>query len=261
MAQEFKFILYEKKGNTAWITLNRPEVLNAQNDQLRAEVVEAVENARDDDSVYVIVITAAGDRAFSAGADISEFPKRVPADILKLKGKKAPYIVIRETPKPVIAAVNGLALGGGCEIVMACDCIIAVEEAQFGQPEVRVGVIPGGGGTQVLPRLIGEKKARELIFSGRMITAAEALQMGMINQVVPKDKLIEATEKMAKDFMKNSPIILKLAKLSINKSLETTLAVGMDCERDFFALCFGTDDQKEGAKAFLEKRKPNYTGR
>ncbi|MCX6005125.1 MAG: enoyl-CoA hydratase-related protein [Chloroflexi bacterium] len=261
MSAEFKTILYEKKGNAAWITLNRPEVLNAQNDLLRAEVVEALETARDDDEVYVIAITGAGERAFSAGADISEFPKRYPADIIKWKGRKGPYMVIREMPKPVIAAVNGLAFGGGCEIVLACDCVIAVEDAQFGQPEVRVGVIPGGGGTQILPRLIGEKKAKELIFSGRPITAAEALQMGMINQVVPRDKLIEATEKMIGDFLKNSPVILKLAKLAVNKSLETTLSVGMDCERDFFALCFGTEDQKEGARAFLEKRKPSYKGK
>ena len=261
MNSDFKAILYEKKGHVAWITLNRPEVLNAQNDLLRAEVVIALEEARDDSDIYAIAITGSGDRAFSAGADISEFPKKYPSDIIKWKGRKGPYMVIRELPKPVIAAVNGMAFGGGCEIVLACDCVIAVEDAQFGQPEVRIGVIPGGGGTQILPRLIGEKKAKELIFSGRPITAAEALQMGMINQIVPRDKLIEATEKMIDGFLKNSPVILKLAKLSVNKSLETTLSVGMDCERDLFALCFGTEDQKEGARAFLEKRKPNYTGK
>ncbi len=261
MAIEFTTILYEKKGNVAWITLNRPEVLNAQNDLLRSEVVSALEDARDDDEIYAIAITGAGDRAFSAGADISEFPKRYPADIVKWKGRKGPYMVIRELPKPVVAVVNGLALGGGCEIVLACDIVIAAEEAQFGQPEIRVGVIPGGGGTQVLPRLIGEKKAKELIFTGRPITAAEALAMGMINQVVPRAQLMEAAEKMIGDILKNSPAIAKLAKIAVNKSLDTPLSVGMECERELFALCFGTEDQKEGAKAFLEKRKPSYKGR
>lgn len=258
---EFKTILYEKKGNVAWITLNRPEVLNAQNDQLRSELVEALETVGRDDDVHAVVIAGAGDRAFSAGADISEFPKRYPTDYIKMKWVKRPYDVIRSLPKPVIAAVNGLALGGGCEIVLACDCVIAVDTAQFGQPEIRVGVIPGGGGTQILPRLIGEKRAKELIFSGRSITAAEALAMGMINQVVPKEKLMEAAEKMVGDFLKNSPAILKLAKIAVNKSLDTPLTVGLECEREIFALCFGTEDQKEGAKAFLEKRKPSYKGK
>jgi enoyl-CoA hydratase len=261
MANEYKTILYEKKGGAAWITMNRPEVLNAQNDQLRSELVDALETAGRDDEVHAVVITGAGEKAFCAGADISEFPHRFPTDYIKQKWVQRPYDVMRALPKPIIAAVNGLALGGGCETVLACDCVIAVDTAQFGQPEIRVGVIPGGGGTQVLPRLIGEKRAKELIFSGRFITAAEALSMGMINQVVPKEKLMEAAQKMVGDFLKNSPIILKLAKIAVNKSLDTPLTVGLDCEREIFALCFGTEDQKEGAKAFLEKRKPSYKGK
>jgi len=261
MTGEFKTIIYEKKSDVVWITLNRPEVLNAQNDLLRGEVVEALESARNDDEIHVVVITGAGEKAFSAGADISEFPKRFPADIIKEKGKRRPCDVIRDLPKPVIAAVNGLALGGGCELVLACDIVIAAEDAQFGQPEIRIGIIPGGGGTQILPRLIGEKKAKELIFSGRSISAGEALTLGMINQVVPRGKLIEATEKLIQDILKNSPAILKLAKIAVNKSLDMPLSIGMDYERDLFALCFSTDDQKEGAKAFLEKRKPNYKAR
>ncbi len=257
---ELKTILFEKKGHATWITLNRPEVLNAQNDLLRNELVEALETVGRDDDVHAVVITGAGDRAFSAGADISEFPKMHPIDVIKLKWVKRPYNMIRLIPKPVIAAVNGLALGGGCEIVLACDCVIAVDSAQFGQPEIRVGVIPGGGGTQILPRLIGEKRAKELIFSGRFISAAEALAMGLVNQVVSRDKLVEATDKMVGDFLKNSPAILKLAKIAVNRSLDTSLAVGLECERELFALCFGTEDQKEGAKAFLEKRKPSYKG-
>jgi enoyl-CoA hydratase len=258
MTSEFKSIIYEKKINVAWITLNRPEVLNAQNDALRAEVVEALGQAEKDDDVYMIVITGAGEKAFSAGADISQFPQRFPADVIKSKGIRRPYEMIREMPKPVIAAVNGLALGGGCELALACDIIIAAESAQFGQTEIRVGVIPGCGGTQILPRLVGEKKAKELIFTGRMISAEEALKLGIINQVVPLDKLRESTELFVKDLLRNSPAILKIAKIAINKSLETPLSVGMSYERDLYALCFGTEDQKEGAKAFLEKRKPSY---
>jgi enoyl-CoA hydratase len=258
---EFKTILYDKKGNVGWITLNRPEVLNAQNEQLRSELSDALQSIGRDDDVHAVVITGAGERAFSAGADISEFPKRYPTDYIKQTWVQRPYDLIRALPKPVIAAVNGLALGGGCELVLACDCVIAVDTAQFGQPEIRVGVIPGGGGTQILPRLLGEKRAKELIFSGRSITAQEALAMGMINQIVPKEKLLEAAEKMVGDFLKNSPAILKLAKIAVNKSLDTPLTVGLECEREIFALCFGTEDQKEGAKAFLEKRKPSYKGK
>jgi enoyl-CoA hydratase len=261
MSNEYKSIIYEKKNNVAWITLNRPEVLNAQSDDLRAEVVQALDRAGEDDDIYIIVITGAGDKAFSAGADISQFPMKFPADLVKTKGRRRPYELIREMPKPVIAAVNGLALGGGCELALACDIIIASENAQFGQPEIRVGVIPGCGGSQILPRLIGEKRAKELIFSGRFISAEEALKLGIINKVVPLDKLIESTESLIKDFLRNSPAILKLAKIAVNKSLETPLSVGMSYERDLYAICMGTEDQKEGAKAFLEKRKPSYKGK
>jgi len=258
MSNEFQFILYEKKTNVAWITLNRPEVMNAQNDALRAELVKAIEQAGEDDEVYIVVITGAGEKAFSAGADISQFPTRVCADIIKTKGVKRPFEIIRDMPKPVIAAVNGWALGGGCELTLACDIIIAADNAQFGQTELRVGIIPGGGGTQLWPRLVGEKKAKELIFTGRIISAEEALKLGLINQVVPHDKLKETVEQLIQELLKNSPAIIRLAKIAINKSLETTLSAGMSYERDLFALCFGFEDQKEGARAFLEKRKPSY---
>ena len=173
----------------------------------------------------------------------------------------APPEVTREMPKPVPAARNGRAVGGGCELVLACDIVIAADSAKFGQPEIRVGLIPGCGGSQVLPRLMGEKKAKELIFTGRMMTAEEAERYGIVNQVVPLAELREATEGFVADLLRNSPAILRIAKLAVNKSLETPLSVGMSYERDLFALCFGTDDQKEGAKAFLEKRKPTYEGR
>jgi len=261
MTSKYKLIIYEKQNNTAWITINRPEVYNAQNDVLRAEVVKALEQAGIDDDIYVIVITGAGEKAFSAGADISQFPTRFPDDVIKSKGIRRPYETIREMPKPVIAAVNGLALGGGCELALACDIIIASENAQFGQTEIRVGVIPGCGGSQILPRLIGEKKAKELIFTGRMITAEEALKLGIVNQVVPLDKLRESTESFVQELLRNSPAILRFAKIAVNKSMDTPLSVGMSYERDLYAACFGTEDQKEGAKAFLEKRKPIYKGK
>lgn len=260
MPAEYECILYEKAAGAAWITLNRPEVLNAQNDRLRAEVVQALERASADDGVHVVVITGAGDKAFSAGADISEFPTRTPLDVITAKARRRPYETIRDMPKPVIAAVNGLALGGGCELVLACDIVIAADGATFGQPEIRLGVIPGGGGTQVLPRLMGEKRAKELIFTGRTMDAAEALGYGIVNKVVPIGELREATEKLVSDLLSKSPAILRMAKLAVNKSLETPLSVGMSCERDLFALCFGTEDQKEGAAAFLDKRKASFKG-
>ncbi len=258
---DFENILYEKKDNVAWITLNRPEARNAQNDPLRNEVMAALEDCRNDDNVRVIVITGAGEKAFSAGADITEFPRRYPADVLKQNGTRKIVDVIRNLPKPVICMVNGLALGGGCELMMSCDLVVAVDTAIFGQPEINLGIIPGAGGTQVLPRLIGEKRAKELVFTGGTMTVQEALQRGMVNRVVPREKLLETVMELAKAMMKHSPVAMKIAKIAVNKSLDTPLAVGMECERELFALCFGTEDQKEGAKAFLEKRKPEYKGR
>lgn len=259
---DLETIIYDKKENVAWITLNRPEVFNAQSRKLILELINALEHANEDDDVYVIVLTGAGDKAFSAGADINEFTEWYPIDCIKMyKGVKRHYEWIREIPKPVIAMVNGLALGGGCEIVLACDIVVADDTARFGQPEITVGVIPGGGGTQILPRLVGEKKAKELIFTGDLISAEEALRLGLVNKVVPKEKLRESVEELAGKIKSKSPAILKIAKLSVNKSLETPLSVGMASEIDFFALCCGTEDQKEGAKAFIEKRKPIFKGR
>lgn len=261
MQAEYATVLYEVDGSTAWITLNRPEKRNAQSDELRTEMSLALERTGLDPDVHVVVITGAGDQAFSAGADIDEFPTRQLVDGVANKARRRPHETIRVLPKPVIAMVNGLALGGGCELVLAADLAVAADTARFGQPEIRVGVIPGCGGTQVLPRLMGEKRAKEFIFSGRMMDAEEALSYGIVNKVVPLADLREATEKMASDLLRNSPAILKIAKMAVNKSLDLPLTVGMDYERELFAMCFGTADQKEGATAFFEKRKPEYTGR
>ena len=261
MQAEYATILYETDGPVAWITLNRPEKRNAQSDELRAEMSAALERAGLDPDVHVVVVTGAGDQAFSAGADIDEFPTRQLVDGVANKARRRPHETMRVLPKPVIAMVNGLALGGGCELVLAADLAVAADTAKFGQPEIRVGVIPGCGGTQVLPRLMGEKRAKEFIFTGRMMDADEALSYGIVNKVVPAAELREATEKMVSDLLRNSPAILKIAKMAVNKALDLPLTVGMDYERELFAMCFGTADQKEGAKAFFEKRKPEYTGK
>ena len=259
--QAYETILYELTENTAWITMNRPEMRNAMNDKMRHELILALEQARDDDAVRIIAVTGMGDKAFCAGGDISQFTDLHPNDQIKRHGRLHPLLLIREIPKPVVAMVNSLALGGGCELVLACDMAIASEKAKFGLPEVRVGVIPGAGGTQILPRLVGEKKAKEMIFTGNLITASEALKIGLINQMAPPDELQEATDNIIAELLKRSPVILKAAKLAINRALETTLSAGLATERDLFALCFGMEDQKEGAKAFLEKREAEYKGR
>ena len=261
MAENYEFIIYEKADRVAWITLNRPEAMNAQSDGLRMELVDALETASEDEEVFVVVITGSGDKAFSAGADVAQYVTRVPSYVVAQKYILRPFELIRNMTKPVVAMVNGLALGAGCELMISCDIIIAADDVKLGQTEVRVGLIPGGGGTQVLPRIVGEKKAKELIFTGRMITAQEAMDLGIINQVVPREQLREATQKLVDELLRNSPAIIGLAKIAINRSLEIPLQAGMSYERDLFALAFSYEDQKEGAKAFLEKRKPNYSGK
>lgn len=261
---EFTRLIYEKNDCVAWLTMNRPEVRNGQGSFERAEMVQALEMARDDDGVRVIVITGAGD-AFCAGGDVSNFPTG-PVDFMEkigmqVRGKKRPIEMTREIPKPIIAMVNGLALGAGCELAMSCDIIIASERAKFGQPEIRLGLIPGGGGTQVLPRLVGEKKAKELVFTGNIINAEEALRIGLINRVVPEEMLRQVVEEFAATLCERSPIILKLAKLAVNKALETSLSAGLAYEVDLCALCFATEDLYEGANAFKEKRTPVYKGK
>jgi enoyl-CoA hydratase len=261
MSGTYEFIMYEKADRVAWITLNRPEAMNAQSDGLRMELVDALEKASEDEEVFVVVITGSGDKAFSAGADVAQYVTRVPSYVVSQKYILRPFELIRNMTKPVVACVNGLALGAGCELMISCDIIIAADDVKIGQTEVRVGLIPGGGGTQVLPRLVGEKKAKELIFTGRMITAEEAKDLGIINQVVPREQLREATDSLVGELLRNSPAIIGLAKIAINRSLEIPLQAGMSYERDLFALAFSYEDQKEGATAFLEKRKPTYKGK
>src|SRR5712675_3087646 len=255
-------VLYEKKDGIAYVTLNRPKVLNALNTPTWADLRVAFEDARDDANVRGVILTGAGDKAFIAGADISELAKvtafeaeqssRFGQDVLDL---------IENLGKPVIAAINGFALGGGCETAMACTIRIAVETAKFGQPEVTLGLVPGGGGTQRLPRLVGKGRALQLILSGGMISAQEAYRIGLVNEVVPAVELIPHAEEILKEIAVNAPIAVKFALEATNKGMQTSQDEGLLLEASYFGLCAATEDKTEGTKAFLEKRAPQFHGR
>lgn len=263
-APKFKRIIYDKKDNVAWITLNNPEKYNALDYEMRKELILALQDASNDDDIRVVVIKGSG-KAFCAGGNIREFLGWKPIDALKYMREVGTSLVvskiIMEMPKPVIALVHGYCFGGGFELAQSCDIIIASDDAIFGQPEVNVGLIPGGGGTQRLPRLIGEKKAKEIIFTGRRISAEELEKLGLINKVVPREKLIEAANEVIEEIKSKSPIVIAAAKEAINAALRTSLNEGLKYEAQIFAQLFSTEDQKEGAKAFLEKRKPIWKGR
>jgi enoyl-CoA hydratase len=259
----FVFITYSKniEKKIATITLNRPEVMNALNLEIRKEILIALDQAENDESVHVVILTGAGEKAFSAGADIKMFQTMTPFTAREyLKTSKGTSNRIENYSKPVIAAVNGHAIGGGLELAMSCDIIIASANAKFGQAEINVGAIPGVGGTQRLPRRIGIYKAKELIFTGDLIDSSEALKIGLVNQVLPTIKeMMEVVDNLAVRISSKSPLILRLAKDSINRSA-AGLKDGLDYESALFAFCFSTSDQKEGANAFVEKRKPTFTG-
>jgi len=255
-------LLYEKKGGIAYVTLNRPKVLNALNRRTWEELRIAFENARDDGAVRGAILTGAGDKAFIAGADISELAHvtAVEAQASSSYGQ-AVLDLIENLGKPVIAAVNGFALGGGCETAMACSIRVAAEHARFGQPEVKLGIIPGGGGTQRLPRLVGKGRALEIILSGEVITAEEAYRIGLVNAVVPAADLITHAEGVLKQIFANAPIAVKFSLEAVNRGLEGTQAEGLALEASLFGLCAGTEDKNEGTSAFLQKRAPHFQGR
>jgi enoyl-CoA hydratase/carnithine racemase len=244
------------------VTVNRPKVLNALNKATWADLRTAFEDARDDAAVRGVILTGAGDKAFIAGADISELA-RVTAFEAEQSSRFGQEVLdlIEDLGKPVIAAVNGFALGGGCEAAMACTIRIAAEHAQFGQPEVKLGLVPGGGGTQRLPRLVGKGRALQLILSGGMISAQEAYRIGLVNEIVPATDLITRAEAILKQISANAPIAVKFALEVTNKGLETSQSVGLLLEASYFGLCAGTEDKKEGTSAFLEKRPPQFHGR
>jgi enoyl-CoA hydratase len=255
-------VLYEKKESIAYITLNRPKVLNALSHRTFEDLKTAFEDARDDAGVRGVILTGAGDKAFIAGADISELATTtaVEAEGGSRFGQEV-LNLIENLGKPVIAAINGFALGGGCETAMACTMRVASEHAKFGQPEVKLGLIPGGGGTQRLPRLIGKGRALQLILSGEMISAQEAYRIGLVNEVVPAAEVIPRAEAILKQIFANAPFAVKYSIEAVNRGLETTQTEGQALEASFFGLCAGTEDKKEGAQAFLQKRAPKFRGR
>lgn len=258
---EFKTIKYQVSGFIAKITINRPEVLNSLNYQVLEELEKALYITASNDNIRVLVITGEG-RAFIAGADIAQQSVMDMPKALKW-GEYGSEIFkkLEEFPIPTIASVNGFALGGGCELAMACDIIIAGKKAKFGQPETGLGITPGFSGTQRLLRKVGTAKAKELIFTGEMITAEEALSIGLINKVTEQELLEEETTAMAEKICRNAPIAVKYAKKAINNGAETDLVSGIKMENTYFSMCFATEDQKEGMKAFLEKRKADFKNR
>ena len=255
-------VLYEKKNAIACVTFNRPKVLNALNKAIVAELKATFEDARDDSAVRGVILTGAGDKAFAAGADISEILNDTPLEAEeKTRFGQALTILIENLGKPVIAAVNGFALGGGCELSLACTIRLAAETAKFGLPEVKLGIMPGYGGTQRLSRLVGKGLALQLILSGGMITAQEAYRIGLVNEVVPKAELIGRAEAILNQIGANAPQSVKFVLEAVNKGLETSLAEGLLIEASLFGILAATEDKKEGASAFLAKRAPKFQGR
>ncbi|HUE81189.1 MAG TPA: enoyl-CoA hydratase-related protein [Pyrinomonadaceae bacterium] len=261
MSQSFETLLLEREDRIALVTINRPEKRNALNIKTREEGAALLDQLRDDDSVGVVVITGAGDKAFIAGADIAEFAGRTAITQREVMMRRSLFTAIDTFPKPIIAMINGYCLGGGCELALGCDIRVASENAMFGQPEINLGIIPGGGGTQRLTRLVGEGKAMELILTGEIIDAQTAFRIGLVNHVVPLDQLRTKTLDIAKRIAEKGPISLRLAKEAVKLASRTNLDEGLRREVDLFALCFSTEDKDEGVKAFLEKRKPEFKGK
>ena len=255
-------VLYEKKGAIAYVTVNRPKVLNALNTPTWADLRTAFEDARNDAALRGVILTGAGDKAFIAGADIGELThaSAIDAERSSRVGQEV-LDLVENLGKPVIAAINGFALGGGCETAMACTIRIAVEHAKFGQPEVKLGLLPGCGGTQRLPRLVGKGRALQLILSGGMISAQEAFRIGLVNEVVPAADLIPRAEAILKEIAANAPVAVRCSLEAVNKGMDSSQSGGFALEASYFGLCAGTEDKKEGTSAFLEKRAPQFHGR
>jgi enoyl-CoA hydratase len=256
---EYIKVTEQHEPHVALIELNRPKELNALNLQLMQELRDALLQLDKNEAVRVIIITG-NQQAFAAGADIKQMADKSAIDMLMID-QFSTWDQIRKTKKPIIAAVSGFALGGGCELAMTCDMIIASETAKFGQPEIKIGVMPGAGGTQRLTKAIGKAKAMELVLTGRFLSAEEAYFYGLVNKVVPAEMYLYEALQLAKEIATMSPIAIQLAKEAVNRSFETHLDEGLHFERKNFYLAFASDDQKEGMKAFIEKRKPEYRGK
>ncbi len=256
-------VTYEVKEDIGTITINRPQKKNALNRATRLELRKLLEEIRSSKELRILIITGAGQDAFIAGADIPEMKEMNQWDMMDYLSTLSQqlYTDFGNLELPVIAMINGYCFGGGLELALACDIRIASEDASFGQPEIRLGIMPGGGATQRLPGLVGPAIAKELMFTGRIIDAQEALRIGLVNRVVPKDKLKEAVWELARDIAKKSPIALKLIKRSVNRGVQAPSDVGLAYEALAECLCFTTEDHEEGLSAFLEKRKPNFRGK
>jgi enoyl-CoA hydratase len=257
---DYKTILVSREGAVATVTLNRPDKLNALNMALMDELVDALEQLDADADIRAIIITGSGNRAFAAGADIGEMADATVIEMLQ-RNQFAKWDRIRRISKPLIAAVNGFALGGGNELVMLCDIIVAGETAQFGQPEVNIGVMPGAGGTQRLTRRVGKYIAMEMVLAGRTLSAREALLLGYVNHVVPVEAVMDEARRIALEIAAKSPLAVRLAKEAVLRSFDTTIEGGLEFERKNFYLLFASDDKREGMQAFLEKRKPKFSGK
>ncbi len=255
----YRNVLTEQDGDIGIVTLHRPKVLNALSHELMEELTDALAEFDRDDSIRVIIITGS-ERAFAAGADIKEMSEETTIGIM-LKDQFATWDKVKNTKKPLIAAVSGFVLGGGCELMMTCDIIIASETTQIGQPEINIGVIPGAGGTQRLTRVLGKHKAMEMILTGKSIDAQEALRYGLVNKVVPKELFLDEAKNLAREIAKKSPVAIRLAKEAVLKTFDAPISEGLEFERKNFYMLFSSEDQKEGMKAFLEKRQPTFSGR
>jgi enoyl-CoA hydratase len=254
-------VLTAVAGRVATVTINRPEKRNALNQETRAGIIAALDQLERDPAVRVVIVTGAGDKAFIAGADIAEFEGRSPVDQYREMGEWSVYQAADRFPKPIIAAINGYCLGGGCEFAMACDIRIAGDSAKLGQPEISLGIIPGGGGTQRLPRLVGLGQAFRLLYTGDLIDAAEALRIGLVDQVVPAAELMTQVRALAEKIAGKSPVALSLMKEAVRASVRSPLDDGLRQEITLFGLAFASEDKKEGVAAFLAKRTPEFTGR
>lgn len=258
---DYETLRTETTDEVATITIDRPEKRNALNGQVRRELMAALDQLESESAVRVVVITGAGEKAFVAGADIGEFADRTPMEQRAAMEGRRVFEAIAAFPRPVIASVNGYALGGGCELALACDLRIAARSARFGQPEVNLGILPGGGGTQRLPRLVGLGRAMRLILTGELIGAEEAERIGLVDEVVDDGELRARTLELAGSIAKHSPVALKLIKEAVLASAEMPLSAGLAFERELFISAFSSDDRTEGVAAFLEKRPPSFKGR
>jgi enoyl-CoA hydratase len=257
---EYKYLLIDRKSNGyAVVQLHRPDVLNALNTEVMEELVTVLESLDKDDAIRCIILTG-NEKAFAAGADIREMADATSVEML-IRDQFSRWDRIRKIKKPLIAAVSGFALGGGCELTMLCDIIIASETAKFGQPEINIGVMPGAGGTQRLTRAIGKYRAMEMVLSGRMISAEEARSAGLVNKIVPPELLLAEAENLATLIASKPPVAVRLAKEAILKAFDTTIETGLELERKNFYLLFATEDQKEGMRAFIDKQKPVWKGK